>query len=305
MIHIFIVNPYAGQKTFADDLRKKLEGISGLNYFVFNTRYAGYESEIAKKVQHFFLEEKLRFYCCGGSGTIRNVMNGLEHIEDTEVAYFPCGLTNDFLKVFGEGQKRFFDIMELIHGDVIKIDYIKTNHGVALNTLSFGMDTDFNKKLGDWQILGTISPALPYALAMLHALLRTKPQNYIVRMDAIEKEDAITEFCWSNGHTLGGMLHFADSACIQDGEAVCRYLRDLKGFRTIPAAKALVTNDQAKMDNDSYVESMFCQKLQIRRKDGESFGLSYDGEMVYDIQECQAEIVRQGLQFVVPKGVTP
>ena len=43
MTHIFIINPYAGSKTFADDLRTKLNSIEGLNFFVFNTRYAGYE----------------------------------------------------------------------------------------------------------------------------------------------------------------------------------------------------------------------------------------------------------------------
>lgn len=304
MTHIFIVNPYAGQKNFAEDLRKKLAEIDNLNYFVFNTRCAGYESEIAKKVQHFFPDEQLRFYCCGGSGTMRNVLNGLEDLKKTEVAYFPCGLTNDFLKVFGEDQKRFFDIMELIHGDVIKLDYIKTNHGLALNTLSFGMDTDFNNKLKDWQLLGVISPALPYVLAMVHALLRTKPQKFKIRMDAIEREDAVTEFCWSNGHTLGGMLHMADSACVQDGKALCRYMKDLKGFRTIPPAKAFITNDQNRLDSDPKLESMYCQKLLIRRQDGKPFGLSFDGEMVYNIEECQAEIIRQGLQFVVPKGVT-
>ena len=100
MVHIFIVNPYAGQKTFADDLRSKLEGMKGLNYFVFNTRYAGYEKEVIKKIQHIFEDEKLRFYCCGGSGTMRNMLNGFDNLENVEIAFFPCGLTNDFLKMF-------------------------------------------------------------------------------------------------------------------------------------------------------------------------------------------------------------
>ena len=58
MTHIFIVNPNAGNQTFADDLRRKLLDIKGLNYFVFNTRYAGNETEIIKEIQKIFEEEK-------------------------------------------------------------------------------------------------------------------------------------------------------------------------------------------------------------------------------------------------------
>ena len=35
----------------------------------------------------------------------------------------------------------FYDIDALIDGDVVNIDYIKTNHGVALNTFSLGLDS--------------------------------------------------------------------------------------------------------------------------------------------------------------------
>ena len=110
MIHIFIVNPYAGKGAFADDLRLKLSRIEGLNYFVFSTRYKGHETELVKEIQDIFENEKLRFYCCGGSGTMRNMLNGFEKLDDAEIAFFPCGLTNDFLKMFDKDEARFHDI---------------------------------------------------------------------------------------------------------------------------------------------------------------------------------------------------
>ena len=58
MTHIFIVNPNAGNQTFADDLRRKLLDIKGLNYFVFNTRYAGSDTEIIKEIQKIVEDEK-------------------------------------------------------------------------------------------------------------------------------------------------------------------------------------------------------------------------------------------------------
>ncbi len=305
MLHIFIVNPYAGNMDFAKSLREKLSTIPELSYFIFNTRSAGYEKEIVGKLQHFFSDEKLRFYCCGGSGTMRNMLNGFQNFDNVEIAYFPCGLTNDFLKVFGEDEKRFYDIEELIHGEILDIDYIKTNHGIALNTLSLGMDTDFNEKLKNWQLLKSFGANVPYILAMLHALVLTKSQNYEIQIGEEEsrKNEAVTELFFGNGHMLGGILHFDDNADIRDGKALCRYLRSRTGLRNIPIAKALATNNQKKLASYSQIATDYCERLSIRKQDGTSFSLSFDGEMVYNIKECRAEVVRQGLHMVVPKGV--
>lgn len=304
MLHIFIINPYAGDMTFSDKLREKILKIPDLPYFIFNTRGAGYESEIVRKIQHFFPDEKLRIYCCGGSGTMRHLLNGFESFDQVEIAYFPCGLTNDFLKVFGEEEKRFTDLEELVYGEVVDVDYIRTNHGVALNTLSFGMDTDFNEKLKNWQILKAFGGSVPYLLAMLHSLLLTKSLDYVIQIgDEPAKEEMITEFFLGNGFMLGGFLHFDNKADIQDGKGLCRYLRERTGIRNIPIAKALAVSDQKKLASYKEVETKFCEKLSIRRKNGEPFGISFDGEMVYGILSCEAEIVKRGLHLVVPKGV--
>lgn len=304
MLHIFIINPYAGDMTFSNKLREKISKIPDLPYFIFNTRNAGYESEIVGKIQHFFPEEQLRFYCCGGSGTMRHMLNGFESFDNVEIAFFPCGLTNDFLKVFGEEEKRFSDLEELVYGEVVDIDYIRTNHGVALNTLSFGMDTDFNEKLKNWQILKAFGGNVPYLLAMLHSLVLTKSLDYEIQIDDTPvKDEMISEFFFGNGFMLGGFLHFDDKADIRDGMGLCRYLRERTGIRNIPVAMALALSDQKKLASYTDVETKFCEKLSIRRKDGTPFGLSFDGEMVYDITSCEAEIVKQGLHLVVPKGV--
>lgn len=305
MLHIFVINPYAGDMTFANNLREKISKIPNLPYFIFNTRSVGYEGEIVGKIQHFFPDEQLRFYCCGRSGTIRNMLNGFESFENVEIAYYPCGLTNDFLKVFGEEEKRFHNLEELVYGEVVDIDYIRTNHGVALNTLSFGMDTDFNEKLKNWQLLKAFGTSVPYVLAMLHALVLTKSQTYEIQIgeETHLKEEAVTEFFYGNGYMLGGFLHFDDKADIRDGMGLCRYLRERSGLGNIPIAKALATNDQKKLASYDQIETQFCNKMTIRRKDGEPFGLSFDGEMVYGITDCEVNMVKQGLHMVVPKGV--
>lgn len=301
MTHIFIVNPYAGKLTFADDLRKKLAEIKGLNYFVFNTRCAGNETELVKEIQKIFENEKLRFYCCGGSGTMRNMLNGFEDLSKAEVAFFPCGLTNDYLKIFGEDAKKFRDIEALIDGDVVEFDYIKTNHGVALNTFSIGMDSAVMTKLEDYRALQVFGENVPYNLAILYAIFLQKLHVFEIDVDGKQFEGIGSELYWGNGSVMGGSLNFYPGVSPRDGEAKYRFIFDRSGMRAIPVFKGLLTADYNYLDKIS--EFGNGRKIKLRRKDGGTFIMNQDGELSKPYDYWEAEIVPKGLHFVVPKGV--
>ena len=301
MTHIFIVNPYAGQKTFADDLRTKLVGIKGLNYFVFNTRYAGYEIELVQKIQRIFEGEKLRFYCCGGSGTMRNMLNGFENLKEVEVAFFPCGLTNDFLKIFGKDEKRFHQIEELINGDTISVDYIQTNHGVALNTVSVGMDSNNRLLFEKYRMLSVFNEQMPYNLSLLLSLFFSKSDAYELYIDEKRVEGNFTEIILGNGNVLGGNLFFSRKADITDGIASCSLIPDVQGISLLPLLSAMQKSDYDKVEKD--LSCYECRQIRILRKDRASFSMNLDGELIQNGSEWSAHIVRQGLHLVVPRGV--
>lgn len=302
MTHIFIVNPYAGKKTFADDLRAKLAGIRNLNYFVFNTRYAGHEKELVRRIQHIFEDEKLRFYCCGGSGTMRNMLNGFEDLSKAEVAFFPCGLTNDFLKVFGKEEVRFQQIEELIEGETVSVDYIQTNHGVALNTFSVGLDSNELKKLEEYRIISVFGEQMPYLLSLLYSLLASKPQEYEVYLDDQKREGKFAEIFFGNGSVFGGNLHMGVSSCVTDGEASYLIAPDYRAFRTLPVIRAAVKKDFVWLKN--ITECGTSRSIRLCRKDGKPFDMNMDGELVRGVTVWEAKVVKRGLHLVVPKGVT-
>lgn len=301
MIHIFIINPFAGDKTFADDLRTKLSSLNGLDYFVFNTRYSGYEAELVKKIQNIFNGEKLRFYCCGGSGTMRNMLNGFENLSEAEVAFFPCGLTNDFLKSFGKDEERFHQIEELINGEVIKVDYIKTNHGVSLNTLSTGLDSNTIEKMNDFRILRLFGKALPYTMAIIHAIFVSKPIQYEVVRDNSPLNGKFAEVFIGNGCIFGGNLHFAESTCVNDGKGIYCIAGNKRGFTMLPIISALTGRKYKKLSRLTLNGSI--SKVSIRRTDGKTFTINQDGDLIKNIDFCEAEIVHKGLSFVIPRGV--
>lgn len=300
MTHIFIINPFAGNKTFADDLRTKLSTIHDLNYFVFNTRYAGYETELVKKIQHIFQGEKLRFYCCGGSGTMRNMLAGFEDLTDAEVAFFPCGLTNDFLKMFGKDEARFHQIEELIHGDILKVDYIHTNHGVSLNTLSTGLDSNCVKKMNEYRILRFIGDEMPYLVSTLYSIFVSKTLSYDIELDDKKYSGKFAEVFIGNGCVFGGNMYFARETDVTDGKAIYRLSSNKRGLPLLPTLTALTGKKYDKVQK--LMTCGDCSRIKIRRTDGQPFVINMDGDL-QNVTECTAEIVHKGLNLVVPKGV--
>lgn len=299
MLHVFIVNPYAGRKTFADDLRDKLSRMENLNYFVFNTRCEGDEAEVVRKIQHFFDGEKLRFYCCGGSGTMCNMLNGFENLSDVEVAFFPCGLTNDFLKVFGEEQERFDQIEELIHGEVIDIDYIKTNYGVALNSVSVGMDKEIIERLEGYRAFGIFNDKAPYSLSTLWSIFTARVHEYEICLDQARWRDKFSEVFIGNGHVLGGELFFANESCIDDGEVIYRIMPNKRGLDLLPIFLALKNKQIYKIANMMKCGS--CKSFHIQRTDGGPFTINMDGELIKNVTECEAKVIHKGLHLVIPR----
>lgn len=69
MRHIFVINPVEGKGNLLD----KLE--------------AG--------------ENEIRFYACGGDGTVNEVFGGTAGFADVGVGIIPIGTGNDFVKNFG------------------------------------------------------------------------------------------------------------------------------------------------------------------------------------------------------------
>lgn len=301
MTHIFIINPYSGQSSLADDLRDKLSRMKDLNYYVFNTRYAGYETTLVGKIRHFFEGEKLRFYCCGGSGTMRNMLCGFDDLSEAEVAFFPCGMTNDFLKTFGNEEVLFKDINELINGEVIKVDYIQTNCGCALNTVSFGLDSRMTTLMDDYRSLQIFGDSMPYTAAIIHSMLLTKQHSYDIEIDGEKILGVTAETIFGNGNFLGGNLYFSESDDVVDGKGGYIVSPKLAGPGQIKMMVAMIKRDMKQIREVCRCGEF--ESFSIRRSNGSPFMLNFDGEVQSGLTHLEAKIVRKGLRFVVPKGI--
>ena len=297
--HVFIVNPLAGGYVYAKDLRERLTKIMDLEYFVFVSREEGGETELVRRVENFFRGMDVRIYCCGGSGTFRNVISGISDFNHIEVAFYPCGMTNDFLKCFGDDVRHFTDVERLINGDTIHVDYIKTEDGIAINTFSTGLDIAIlNPRYRRLRIFGK---GIPYFVGIIAALLSAKPVEYEVEIDGETHEGRYSEILMGNGVVIGGTIHYAEKPGINTGTATYMLEENRWGLRHIPALWTSVRGDIKRLGR--YVEMGYCRSMKVRRKDGRPFMMMYDGEFGIRREEWSAEVVKEGLRFVVPDGV--
>lgn len=304
MIHIFIINSHAGKDKFSAGLRRHLsEKHSDLNYYIFHTRKVWDERNLIKEVLNLFANEKLRVYCCGGSGTISNAIYGIEDFSNLEFAFYPKGFTNDFLKAFGKEESLFKDIDELIEGKVVNIDYIKTNHGNCLNTFSLGLDSEQVMRMEQFRDSSILGKNVPYAVGFAYAIFFSKTEELEIFIDGKERiVGSSSELFFGNGGVIGGKLWFDVTPNIRDGLGRIVIYKRVGRFRLINELIKLVGKDKGSDDIKRY--DGFVSEITIRRRDGLSFNMDFDGELQEPQKEWTAKIIKQGLPFVVPKGVT-
>lgn len=300
--HVFIVNPVAGMENFAGELRKKLQQIEGITYYIFSTRYEGYETVIMRQVRELFHGEKIRFYCCGGSGTLRNMLNAFDNPEEAEIAFYPCGLSNDILKVFGRDASLFFDIEELIHGEVVDVDYIRTNHGICLNSFSTGLDSGVLSAMNQFRGLTQLGRQLPYTLSLVHTLFSGKARRVAVYVDGQEIKCQTMELIFGNGCTISGNVYFSNDPDLRDGKGDY-FLAPIKNRFSLLHLMYLLQKRRLD-DTVGKAELGTWRQARIVSLDGEPLVGNQDGELVECAMEWTLEIVPKGLHFVVPKGVS-
>lgn len=87
----------------------------------------GHATEIAQKLCQ--TGESLRFYACGGDGTVNEVANGIIGYDNAAMSVIPVGTGNDFLKNFGGDMDKFRDAENLWDGPQFPMDAIDVNAG--------------------------------------------------------------------------------------------------------------------------------------------------------------------------------
>ena len=140
MKHIFILNPAAGKENAKKALEEQLKTVySNVDYEIYETRGRG---DAIAYIKQYCESNKdiVRFYACGGDGTLNEVVNGAVGYPQASVGCIPCGSGNDFVKYYG-GKDKFFDLAAQLEATEEEIDLVRVGDRYAINAAHFGFDS--------------------------------------------------------------------------------------------------------------------------------------------------------------------
>lgn len=301
MKHIFVVNPLAGKK--GRDAQRIIPEIDsyckaqGLDYQIYCTKAAGDGQEFVRRIAE--KGEYVRFYACGGDGTLFEVINGSFGFENVEVAVLPLGSGNDFIRLFGT-KEQLANVEAQVNGTVIDLDLIKCGNKIAINECSMGMDAEVCKKQADFKKLPLISGEMAYTVSALWALMKKMENTFTISIDDGPAETRKVIFCFvGNSRWYGGGYMGAPLAMPNDG------LLDIvvvdKKVSRLKLLTLLSSYKQGKHLDWDFTHFIRGKKLTIHAAEPAVVNVDGECEVVHD---CTMEIVPAAVKYVVPASST-
>ena len=200
---LLIVNPAAGQlkaKTGLMDIVKRMNAL-GCLVTVVTTQRRAQASELVKELRGDYD----RLVCCGGDGTLNEVISGLMQTEGKkELGYIPAGTTNDFAAGLGLAKNLGKAAEAAVCGLPHELDLGSFNGRYFSYVASFGMFSASSYSAP--QTVKNIFGHAAYVMEGMKELLNIK--TYPVRLEAdgrtIEGEYIYGSI--SNATSIGGWI---------------------------------------------------------------------------------------------------
>ena len=339
MKHIFIMNPAAGKgkagKVFLPKIIETAKRM-GIDYEIHRTM-APFDAEHFVKGRCEALEaqqgsdETLRFYACGGDGTINEVVNGAFGHKNIEIAMIPSGTGNDFPRSFGE-MKYFEDIERQIRGTARAIDVIRyeatppspfsgsftgaeldalyesdpdpvVRYGI--NMFNIGLDCNVVDEVAKVKAYPFVPGPLAYGLGVGIVLGKKEGVDLEICLDNDEIYDGpIMLVAIANGRYCGGGFNAVPRASLDDGLIDVSIVGNInrRMFLSLIGKyrKGTHLEDPA---TKGFVTYRKCRSLTIRlgSTQGNAVKLCTDGE-VSMVGETSFEIIPRAINFSVPQG---
>lgn len=301
MKHVFIINPAAGREDSYLRLKELLSSREDCELYA--TQCPGDATAYIRARASEHPEERIRFYACGGDGTLNEVMNGAVGFPNASVGCYPCGSGNDFVKYFG-GKKTFRDIDALIEAPEEWIDLMRVGDQYAVNATHFGFDSsvaDTMRRVRRKKIIGGNNA---YTTGVVVSLFKALKNDCRVIADGeLLNPDGKLLLCTiANGQYVGGSFRCAPRSLCNDGllevclvhpVSVPTFLRLIKTY-----GEGTHLEDRR---FGKYLEYRRAKTVEIDAPEG--FLYSFDGELI-EKNKFSVEVVPHAIRFAVPRGAT-
>ena len=319
MKHIFILNPAAGKgkagKIFLPQIIETAKRMN-IDYEIHRTIAPGDAQHFVKsRCEASAIErerkDSLRFYACGGDGTLNEVANGAFGHHAVEIAMIPAGTGNDFPRVFNN-YHYFEDIERQILGKARSIDLIRYTERIedsvsgckfryGINMFNIGLDCNVVSQVVDLKKYPFVSGPLAYALGVGIVLGKKEGVNLEIRFDDGEIHCGdIMLVAIGNGSYCGGGFKGVPKASVEDGFMDVSIVGNIsrRTFLSLITKyrKGTHLEDPATAGIVNYKK---CKELTITPKD--EMKICTDGEISI-VGQTTFELIPKGIAFSIPRG---
>ena len=286
MKHIFIANPNAGQGKAVANIYNSLSSIDkSVGTEVYLTKgkcdAENYIKQYMRKAT-----EQVRFYACGGDGTIYEVVNGVAPFPLASFTVYPCGSGNDFVKTFGK-----------------KEDFlIKVNDRFCVNACHFGFDTFVAKKMDELRSKPVIGGKNVYKTSVALGLAKGMRSKAKLTVDGKTVTDGEFLLCTiANGQYVGGKYKCAPKAVVNDGFMEFCVADPITRMTFLRLAKYYEqgTHLEDKRFKD-FLHYTRCKHVDIQAEEG--FSIALDGEVI-PTTNAALDIIHNGIKMALPKSI--
>ncbi len=332
MKHIFIVNPHAGAKSCEALVREALKPYDGqMDYDIYMKQHKGDSHEVVRRYRAEYPSEPLRFYACGGDGTLREVAIACIGVEGVAFTAFAQGSGNDYVKYYG-GPDEFRDVGRLLRGIETPIDMMRVKSITqrtkseaqpaapqeeltwAMNATHFGLDARVASTIDALRRKPFIGKSMAYPTGVAWGFLTGMRNKCNVWADGVrisspnpnpsheggEVLDKILLCTAANGSHVGGSYCCAPRSQNDDG------LLEVCLVRPLARVKFLgLMNDYKRglhLDNPKFAPHITYLRARTLTIEGpKGFCVSLDGEVLH-ATHIEVENIQHAVTFVKPEA---
>lgn len=298
MKHIFMVNPAAGARDSTELIKQTLNGLkSKVDYVIYRTTSSG---DAIGFIRNTLKEtsERYRFYACGGDGTLNEVVNGVIGFENAEVAVFPCGSGNDYVKYYGAA-KDFLDINELVESSAYKVDALKIGEKYAVNAVHFGLDSYVLKTMMKVRRNKILGGKRAYTTGVAAGFLGGMKTLCSIKVDGKPSgKDKILLCTLANGKYVGGSYKSAPLSQNDDGLIEVCQVNPISRIGFLQLMNTYKRGEHIEDERFSkYLNYNRAKQVEVTAP--KKIPVSVDGELIFS-DNFKVEIVEKAINFVVP-----
>ena len=305
MKYCFIINPASGKKETKDGLSQKIEERAiarGLDVCVMTTEKAGDAKEYVISFYNSNKGEDIRFYVCGGDGSLCEAVNGVMQLEDrsrVSLGVIPVGTGNDFVRNFTNGED-FFDIDAQLDAKRMEIDGLRCNDFYAVNMINIGFDCQVVVRTASFKRRKFVPSRLAYIFGLVVTLVKQPGVNIGVQSDdgeTIKKQLLLTTF--ANGCFCGGGFHSNPEATLIDGKINALFVNNVSRRKFVSLVGQYKKGTHLAGQYSDILSSEKAGEYHLTFD--EPTQISVDGEIV-TVERADISCVSRGLGILIPCG---